>query len=590
MTPTIHIDKENEQLVLQCSPMMTDIARAIPGMRPNRRTEEWRAPLTALVVDATYSAFRGNIDMHTDVVEYMTYSMNRYDSLLRTQEGYYRENFRRWYPEETEGLWPLQIDGVELLTTARTAYLCDDMGSGKTIQAYRALDVLHNNKKEAYPALVVANKSALVSAWGNEGAKWCRTADSYFVVDGTASVRRKALAAAKAAIDNGENVVVIIGWGCLIEHTRLDAYGSVSLTEKERTPKELNEIDFVTVILDEVHKAKDHSAKRTRAVWQVAHTPSVRNRWGLSGTPVTGYEEDVWGIGHTIQPDHYPRKTQWVDRYVDVRTLPGRDYPIIAGFRPENYDEMLRHLQPYMLRRTKAEIIPNYQGKLPVRTISVEMEPKQRKAYQQMKDMMLTATDDGIAVAPSPIEQLLRLLQFAAAYPVLTEEEGVSQVTGLSLPSCKMDAMIELLEELGDAPAVIFAESKLLIDLAGEVLRSNGISYMRITGDELGAIRAANIADFQAGNVRVALCTYGAGAESITLNRADTVIRLQRSYRFDLDTQAPDRVDRGERMVPVQVIDIVTAGTAEAAVHERVGEKAEIFEQVVRDALRGVIL
>jgi SNF2 family DNA or RNA helicase len=281
----------------------------------------------------------------------------------------------------------------------------------------------------------------------------------------------------------------------------------------------------------------------------------------------------------------YPRKTQWFDRYVSYKTLPGRDYPVILGFEPSHEEEMLKWFDPYMLRRTKAEIIPSYQGKLPVRTIEVEMGGVQKKAYKQMQEHMLVRGEDGILAAPSPIEQLLRLNQFAAATPEVTEVDGEMKVTALKTPSCKAAALLEVLEELGTAPAVVFAESRLLIDLMAEVLEKAEISYISITGGQDSLQRKANIDKFQGGNARVALCTYGAGAESITLNRADTVIRLQRSYNFVSDTQAPDRVDRGERTVPVQVIDIVTQGTTEAAVHTRVGEKAELFQQVVRDAL-----
>lgn len=577
MNPTLEI--QGDKLVLDCSDMHTALARSVPGMSYNRKAQRWMASLSPLAVQATWATFRDRVELGPEVVEYMREQTNRVKHLCAVKNGEYREETAASYVAECNRLWPLQVDGVRFLVDAEQAFLCDDMGAGKTIQCYRALDVI-SRTESPFPALVVANKSALYSAWVAE-SKWCNHARKPVVIDGTATQRRKAFEEAQDAD------VVIIGWELLAKHSRLDPYGNVSLSDDEKTPKELNAIPFRTVIIDEAHKAKNWRAKRTRALWSVAHAPSVRWRWALTGTPVTGYEEDVWALGHTVQPGMYPRKTQWFDRYVAYRTLPGQDYPIVLGFKPENYDEMIQWLDPYMLRRTKAEIIPDYQGKLPVRTVEVKMGAKQAKAYKQMKTHMLAQGEGGILAAPSPIEQLLRLNQFAAATPVITEgEDGELKVSALSMPSAKIDALLELLEELGDAPAVVFSESRLLVDLAASQLDKAGVSYMRITGAEDTLLRAANVQAFQAGDVQVALCTYGAGAESITLNRADTVIRLQRSYNFVSDTQAPDRVDRGERSVPVQVIDIVTENTTEYAVHSRVHEKASVFEQVVRDELK----
>ena len=577
MTPTLDI--QDGSLVLDCSDIHTALARSVPGMSYNRKVKRWVAPLSPLAVQAAWDTFRNRAEMTETVLDYMREQTRRVKHLSAVKAGEFREETAARYPMETQKLWPLQIDGVRFLVDAEQAFLCDSMGSGKTIQCYRALDVI-SRTESPFPALVVANKSALYSTWEAE-AKWCNHARKVVVVDGTAPQRRKAFEEAEDAD------VVIIGWELLAKHSRLDPYGNVSLSEDEKTPKELNAIPFRTVIIDEAHRGKNWRAKRTRALWSVAHGPSVRWRWALTGTPVTGYEEDVWAIGHGVQPDMYPRKTQWFDRYVNYKTLPGQDYPIVLGFEPAHYDEMIKWLDPFMLRRTKAEIIPNYQGKLPVRTVEVKMGAKQAKAYKQMKDHMLAEGDGGILAAPSPIEQLLRLNQFAAATPVIEEgDDGTLKVTGLSMPSTKIDALLELIEELGDEPAVVFSESRLLIDLAAEQLAKAGVSYMRITGAEDTLLRTANVQAFQNGEVQIALCTYGAGAESITLNRADTVIRLQRTYSYVADSQAPDRADRGERKAPVQIIDIVTENTVEYAVHSRIHEKDSVFQQVVRDALK----
>jgi len=563
----------NGKLMLHCSDFHTELARQIPGMSHDRGLSAWIAPLSTLTVNVVSDVFRGDVAYTDAVVQYMKEQITLAVQIRAAKDGTYSDGLPA---DISQNLWPLQKDGVAFLASAKEAYLCDEMGSGKTIQVVRALDMV----QDPFPALVVANKSALRSVWEQEIEMWSTTGITTSVVDGTAVQRRKAL---RTKAD-----VYIVGWDALRHHSRLDSYGNVSRTDKEKESKELNDIPFKTVVVDEAHKAKEWKAKRTRALWAVAHAPSVTRRWALTGTPVTGYEQDVWGIGHTVQPAMYPRKTQWLDRYVSISRLPGRDYPIYNGFQPATYDEMIAHLDPFMLRRTKIDIIPDYQGKLPLRTVECDMGATQKKVYKQMAEHMMAQGEDGIIAAPNPITQLLRLNQFAAATPVIQDVDGEMRVVELNMPSCKVEALFELLDELGEAQAVVFAESRLLIDLVSLELEKKNVSHIRITGAEDGPIRAANIATFQSGGCRLALCTYGAGAESITLNSADTVIRLQRSYNFVLDSQAPDRVDRGARSVPVQTIDVVSGGTAEFDVHTRIGVKQELFEQVVRDRMRTV--
>ena len=125
------------------------------------------------------------------------------------------------------------------------------------------------------------------------------------------------------------------------------------------------------------------------------------------------------------------------------------------------------------------------------------------------------------------------------------------------------------------------------LQVAQAALDKKAISYVRITGDESAEIRSIGVQQFQEGLVRVALCTFGAGSEGITLTRASTAVFLQRPWSLVQSKQAEDRIHRiGQDAEKVLIIDLVSRGTVDVGVHDALVSKGETLETVVRDKAR----
>ncbi|MGH9200745.1 MAG: C-terminal helicase domain-containing protein, partial [Vicinamibacterales bacterium] len=151
-------------------------------------------------------------------------------------------------------------------------------------------------------------------------------------------------------------------------------------------------------------------------------------------------------------------------------------------------------------------------------------------------------------------------------------------------PSCKIDALLELIEELGGAQATVFAESKQLIDLAAKRLDKQKVTYTLLTGDVPESKRNDNVKRFQAGDVQLFLATLGAGSESITLNAAAVSIFLQRSWSLVKNLQGEDRVQGiGQAADHVEVIDVVARNTLEEARLRVIGQKEARLHEITRD-------
>jgi SNF2 family DNA or RNA helicase len=547
----------------------------VPGARYQRKGDWWKVPLT-LTAWVQLDAIAGDgVSWVADValspaLDALRHAERRAWDAKQTAIG--------GDPDAPEGLFPHQAQGLRYLRAVNRAVLADEPGVGKTAQAAAAL---------VAPALVVCPPS-LTGVWADELAKW-RPELTASVVTGAAAKRRQIVATRPD--------VLIVSFPLVWRHSRLAGFGSNKLArcatcdpkaedpveeaKCEHHPRELNETPFATVIVDEAQNVLSTSAKQTRATWAVAD--AAERVYALTGTPVRNRPTDLWALMRLVHPGEWPVRSKYTDRYCTLRHNAWGGV-VDEGFQPETKAELDRLIAPRFLRRTKAEVLPH----LPPKTYSerrLDMEPKQAKAYKQMRDTMLHELDDGsLLVAPNPMLKVMRLLQFAAATPVSFEDEAVE----LGMPSCKVAAMLDLADERQGQPTVAFSVSKKVSRLTGGALGKAGYRVDYLDGDVApGPARAAVVERFQSGALDWVLCTYAVGGEGLTLHRADTLVRVQRPWSVVQDKQAEDRIHRiGQEAASCHYIDLVTKGTNESRVIKALTEKSALVGAVCRDEER----
>jgi SNF2 family DNA or RNA helicase len=144
---------------------------------------------------------------------------------------------------------------------------------------------------------------------------------------------------------------------------------------------------------------------------------------------------------------------------------------------------------------------------------------------------------------------------------------------------------MSIIEDDPGKPMVIAAEHRQLIDLAAARMTDAGIPFARVTGGVSADERDAAVQAFQDGKIDYILFTYKAGGVGLNLTRADTMVRLQRSWSAIDNNQGVDRIHRigSEVHDKVTIIDLVAAGTIEETQLERLYDKAERLEEIVRD-------
>jgi SNF2 family DNA or RNA helicase len=497
------------------------------------------------------------------------------------------------YPD----LRPHQNAGVNFLSLAERGFLCDDMGTGKTRTTFSTVRRLFEQGKDPFPVLVSAPNSTKIG--------WQREIEIVWpglkvnVVTGSAGQRRKLL--------EEKAHVYIINHEIAKTHSRLAPYpglgmkrckacGGQSSTIKETAcqvhPRELNAIDFNTVIIDEVHRIKDPKSQISRAL--KAASGKAKYRFGLSGTPIASKPYDLYSALNWLWPEIYTSRKTWRERFMDV-SFDAWGNPVILGVKLHMEKEFFGSLDPYLRRMPKDVILPYLPPVVRDRR-DVEMSPKQAKAYKQMETQMLAELNGELIVTDSPLTRMMRLLQFSSSYAEVIESDEVvfnpytqqderKQQVVLTDPSATLDAFMDDIEDFGEESVVVFAVSRQLIDLLAKRLDKAKIKYGLITGAQTAIERQIHMDDFQAGKTKFILCTIAAGGTGITLTQGSITAFLQRSWSMIENLQAEARTLRigSEIHDRIRIIDYVTMNTVQDKVFKSMTEKSRNLQLILRD-------
>lgn len=587
MPVLVDLDNEKTHILITAEWRFKELCKSLPGSSWSQKEQVWRVPLSWSSCQALRSTFQSELEIGPELMQWATdEKTNRIDPSLSLRE---LEEY-----EGDEDLFPHQRAGVAYLATAKRALLADEPGLGKSAQAIRALKAMRDRGEEVFPTLIVC-PNTLKKNWEREIRRWWPETTTQ-IIKGTAAQRKKQFEIAKESnID-----FIIINWESLRTHSRLSPYGSVALTRCsacgghdesvsanrcEVHTRELNEIDFKAVIADEIHRSKEPKSKQTRALWSATGDADIR--FALTGTPIANNVVDLWSILHWISPRDWPSKTKWIERMIDTM-LNAFGGMLVLGVKPHMQDEFYRTINPYMRRMLKQKVLPWLPEVINDRR-DVEMSAKQKKAYDQMRDLMLAELESGdVLTAPSILTQTTRLNQFANSYATIELNEVTGELKAtLSEPSCKVDALMDDIKngDFGDDSVAVCAVSKQLINLLSAALTKEKIDHGLITGDQDEDERQKSIDDFQSGKTKFILFTAQAGGVGVTLTAARRLVMLQRPWSLVDYKQAVDRVHRigSEIHNSVIITDYVTEGSIEERVIQVLETKSENFEEVVRD-------
>jgi SNF2 family DNA or RNA helicase len=335
-----------------------------------------------------------------------------------------------------------------------------------------------------------------------------------------------------------------------------------------------------TLILDEVHRLKNYTAKTTRAVRELSkHAQYV---YGLSGTPAPNGLEDWHGVLSVIDPELLPVKSrkEFRNRYCVMERLPDSFVRVVRGYR--NVHELHGYINQITSRVTKAECLD-----LPPKIVApryVTLQGDQATIYRDLKKNAVTTLTSlkktGQLTAKNILTEALRLLQITGGF--VPDDDGVMHATQ---DNVKVDALRELLEEMEEDKQVVIwcAFREEVAYLEQWLQHETGATVATMTGASTTRERSDNLHAFKAGAARFFVATAPTGGVGINgLEVADTEIYFSRSWSLVDWLQSQDRLHRIGQKNKVTIIPLVALATIDERVNEALARKHDLQEMMLQ--------
>jgi SNF2 family DNA or RNA helicase len=355
------------------------------------------------------------------------------------------------------------------------------------------------------------------------------------------------------------------------------------------------------VVVDEAHKVLiRNSGEDTlirRGLMQLK-TSDGGLQLALSGSMMRGKPQNLWGTLNWLYPTRYSSFWAYVDTWLAwSENEYSRD---IGDVLPERREAFYREMDTFLIRRTADELYkldPSWAP--PPRSyydVWCEMGPKQKRAYNQMRDEAIANLDGRELFANGVLAEMTRLRQFADCYGYVDDEGDFHP----SLPSGKFDRVVEKLEELGITgnksddvghnKVVIGSQFTAVIGVFAEALRKMKIECFVLTGDTPDRLRDTQVKRWQQkGGPRVFLINTKAGGVSITLDAyADDLFVLDETWIPDDQEQLEKRVHRTSNTKHnVRIWYFLTEGTIDEDLRA-ITESRDVTQRQHLDGRRGV--
>ncbi|NWK77741.1 DEAD/DEAH box helicase [Aquitalea sp. LB_tupeE] len=430
-------------------------------------------------------------------------------------------------------LRPYQLQGFAWLSRlahiGAGACLADDMGLGKTVQTLALLLA----RAHLGPQLVVAPTSVALN-WLAEAARFAP------------SLHLRPYQQQRDLSTVGPQDLVIASYGLL----QLQA-------------DDFAEVHWASVVLDEAQAIKNAATKRAQA----AQGLRADFRLAASGTPVENHLGELWSLFRFITPGLLGNEERFQQRFAQ---------PIAEG------DEQARTtlkamIQPYLLRRTKAEVLTELPPRTDItRRIALsEQEVHVYEAMRQQALQTLAEVDSQDKKTMQVLAELTRLRRFCC-HPALLQPDT-------ALPASKFAFFCQLMSELLDNghKALVFSQFVDHLALARQWLDEQGIAYQYLDGATPGKQRKARMDAFQAGEGEVFLISLKAGGTGLNLTAADYVIHLDPWWNPAVEDQASDRAYRMGQQRPVTVYRLVAENTIEEKIVALHAEKRALADSLL---------
>lgn len=359
----------------------------------------------------------------------------------------------------------------------RGGYLAFEMGLGKT---FTAIEYAY---KHGHSRVLVICPAVALGVWADELKQ---EEEPYYLPTG--SRKEKAI-----QVTDAERGYMLLNYEAIIE------------TAVERA---INKWNPTLIIVDEAHKIKSATAKRSKVVHRLT---KEREALLLSGTPIANNLLDLYSQYKAIDPLIWGG-ISWTKFKNQYGIWGGYQNYQLIGIR--GADELLKIIEPWTVVARKEDVLD-----LPDKLFTRVPVPFEH-GFNEYRRMAATGVNSE-HVTHNPLEKSLRLHQLAGR--------------------AKIDATVQLVESLveqGEQVAVYAMYRDELEQL------SKRLKVESLTGDTSADRRSAMTQEFQQGKEKIFLSQIVAGSTAITLTAASHMVYHSTSWSYVDFAQSQDRIHR----------------------------------------------
>lgn len=515
---------------------------------------------------------------------------------------------------------PFQARSIAFGAATRRQLIAHDPGLGKTLQAIGIMEEADVRGM----VLVVAPNSAVNISWPAELKRWGGENDYFDILGATVprGERDSMIEDYIAFCDENPKarVWVLMNPYWIRCKAKLDQYGKYikdenGLKQVEAEVPAIFSTEWSAIIADESHQtlacSTGNAKKWSQQRLGMGALPLAQDGilLSISGTPMRGKPENLYGQLNWLRPDIYTSYWKWIDRHFETFTGGGGVWGAeqtkeVGSLKDAN--AFYKEASNVMYRVTKEQVAKDLPAKMyggePLYAddenslvgVWLPMEAKQAKAYKGILSEIGAELEDGHRINPIGIlAQMTRLKQFAGSYMRVhhVDTEG-EPFYAAELPSNKLNWISEFLYERdllgkgakGKNKVIIASQFTKLINLFAKELETAGTPVYVLTGETPMKERVRIVEEFQSNpdSAKVFLLNTKAGGTALTLDAADDVIICDETWIPDDQLQVEDRAHRLSRTDhTVTIWYLRSLGSIE----ERIGATTTERERVCKEIL-----
>lgn len=475
----------------------------------------------------------------------------------------------------TQTMRDYQLDGAKYLFDRKAALLCDDPGTGKTVQAISAMMMLKEFR--GVSSFLIICPSAVKNQWRD----YLLYLTDIGVPDVLVVDKRLRKKKGDDVYNNFNNIFTIINYELV--------WRDFPLIEQQI---------YECVVLDEIHRIKSFKSKQSKAIKML----NASYRYGLTGTPIQNdltdlfsvmqfIDKKILGPWHIFESDHIVKRRIKDLVYVTKRGKKRRKtlYKTVGYKDTASVHNKIRKV---MIRRRKEDVLKEL-PKCLENVYKIEMDKSQYRLYQAVRKSDVIENKAVLFNVLGMISDSPELLLQSNSENIMKLVSEYSSI--IKSWSGKLNELWNVINLFDGRRILIFSQYSRMVRLIADFLCGKGIKdqVYTITGEVKVKDRDSLIRKFNEDkNARIMIGTdaIGEGVDGLQ-NTIDVLVNFDLPYNPAVIAQRIGRLDRMGQKTAVNVIHLVAERTVEERVLKAIERKKKLFEEVIdRDILEEVFV